>query len=183
MQTNVEKKVCLLGDWGVGKTSLIRRFVYDAYDDRYLSTLGVKVTKKNFVIKDFKKKPFFKLNLTLLIWDLVGQRGFHYLQTSAFKGTNGALIVCDVTRPETIDRMEWWITSIFKETNPIPVIFLANKVDLTKDSVPLDINGKIEGIAKKYNAQFYQSSAKTGLNVEDAFQSIGKMVTSKFFEK
>ena len=75
MKKNVEKKVCLLGDYGVGKTSLIRRFVYNAYDDRYLSTLGVKVSKKDMVIKDFKKKPFFKVNLTLLIWDLVGHKG------------------------------------------------------------------------------------------------------------
>jgi small GTP-binding protein len=137
MQKSVEKKVCLLGDWGVGKTSLIRRFVFNAFDDRYLSTLGVKVSKKGFVIKDFKKKPFLKVNLTLLIWDLVGQKGFQYLQATAFKGTNGALIVCDVTRPETIEAMERWISSLYAETKPMPLIFLANKVDLTENAVPL----------------------------------------------
>ena len=67
MKKIVEKKVCLLGDFAVGKTSLIRRFVHNAYDDRYLSTLGVKVSKKNVVVKDFKKKPFLKIDLTLMI--------------------------------------------------------------------------------------------------------------------
>lgn len=182
MQLNVEKKICLLGDWGVGKTSLIRRFVYNAYNDRYLSTLGVKVSKKSIVIKDFKKKPFFKVNLTLLIWDLVGQRGFQCLQVSAFKGTNAAFVVCDLSRPETIERMEWWVSSLFKVTKRIPLIFLANKVDLIENSVPLELKGKIEGVISKYNAQFFPTSAKTGMNVEMAFQGIGKLLTVKFFE-
>ena len=182
MQTNVEKKVCFLGDWGVGKTSLIRRFVYDAYDDRYLSTLGVKISRKKFVVKDFKKKPFFKLNLTLLIWDLVGQRGFQFLQASAFKGTNGAFVVCDVTRPETIERMEWWVSSLFAETKHIPLIFIANKVDLTENSIPEELRGKIDDMVKKHTGLFLPSSAKTGMNVEDAFSKMGKMVTKKFFE-
>ena len=182
METNVEKKICLLGDWGVGKTSLIRRFVYNAYDDRYLSTLGVKVSKKSIIVKDFKKKPFFKVNLTLLIWDLVGQKGFNNLQNSAYKGTNGALVVCDLTRPDTIERMEGWIKSLFKVTKPIPIIILANKVDLTGDNVPFELNGKIIGIMRKYKTQFLPTSAKTGMNVETAFSGIGTLLTAKFFK-
>ncbi len=182
MPINVEKKICLLGDWGVGKTSLIRRFVYNAYDDKYLSTLGVKVSKKSIVVKDFKKKPFFKVNLTLLIWDLVGQRGFQNLQNSAYKGTNGALVVCDLTRPETIDRMNGWISSLIKVTNSIPLILLANKADLMNNGVPSDLNGRIEGIKNKYNAWFFPTSAKTGMNVEAAFQGIGRLLTRKFFQ-
>ncbi|UCE36513.1 MAG: GTP-binding protein [Thermoplasmata archaeon] len=182
MQTNVEKKVCLLGDWGVGKTSLIRRYVYNAFDDHYLSTLGVKVSKKGFLIKDFKKRPFLKVNLTMLIWDLVGQRGFQYLQASAFKGTNGALVVCDITRPETISAMEKWVSSIFAETKPIPLIFLVNKVDLTENGVPLELKADIEKLVDKYHGQFFPTSAKTGMNVEEAFQTIGKILTRKFFE-
>lgn len=181
MQIKVEKKVCLLGDWGVGKTSLIRRFVYNAYDDRYLSTLGVKVSKKSIVIKDFKKKPFFKVNLTLLIWDLVGQKGFQNTQNSAYKGTNGALVVCDLSRPETIERMEGWISSLYKVTKPIPLILLANKIDLTNNGVPLDLKDKIEKIMMKYKAMFFSTSAKTGQNVEAAFEGIGKQLTKKFF--
>jgi small GTP-binding protein len=181
MQIKVEKKVCLLGDWGVGKTSLIRRFVYNAYDDRYLSTLGVKVSKKSIVIKDFKKKPFFKVYLTLLIWDLVGQKGFQNTQNSAYKGTNGALVVCDLSRPETIERMEGWISSLYKVTKPIPLILLANKIDLTNNGVPLDLKDKIEKIMMKYKAMFFSTSAKTGQNVEAAFEGISKQLTKKFF--
>ncbi len=182
MAINVEKKISLLGDWGVGKTSLIRRYVYNAYDDRYLSTLGVKVSRKEIVIKDFKKKPFFRVNLNLLIWDLVGQKGFKSVQHTAYKGTNGAFIVCDLSRPETIDSIEWWVSSLFKETKPIPIILLANKVDLTEDSVPLELNRRTDDIIKKHNATFFPTSAKTGRNVEAAFQAMGKLLTGKFFE-
>jgi small GTP-binding protein len=182
MRKNVEKKVCLLGDFGVGKTSLIRRFVENAYDDRYISTLGVKISKKSFVVKDIKKKPFFKANLTLLIWDLVGQKGFHSIQTSAYKGTNGAFIVYDLSRPKTIDSLDWWISSLFEQTGTIPLIFLANKVDLKEDSVPLELSSKLDAVTKKYNAEFFATSAKTGKNVELAFGSMGKSLTKKFFE-
>jgi small GTP-binding protein len=182
MQIKVEKKVCLLGDWGVGKTSLIRRFVFNAYDDRYLSTLGVKVSKKSIVVKDFKKKPFFKINLTLLIWDLVGQKGFQNTQNSAYKGTNGALVVCDLSRPDTIERMDGWISSLYKVTKPIPLILLANKVDLMDNGVPLELKGNIENIMMKYKAMFFPTSAKNGMNVEAAFQGIGRLLTRKFFK-
>jgi small GTP-binding protein len=182
MQRNVEKKVCLLGDWGVGKTSLIRRFVYNAYDDRYLSTLGVKVSKKEIMIKDFKKKPFLKVNLTLLIWDLVGQRGFHSMQASAYKGTNGALIVCDLTRPDTIESLEWWASSLNKDVKQIPVIFLTNKADLIRNDIPRNQQEMIRDIAAEYDARFFATSAKTGMNVEDSFNAMARMLTDSFFE-
>jgi small GTP-binding protein len=182
MKKDVEKKVCLLGDFAVGKTSLIRRFVHNAYDDRYLSTLGVKVSKKTLMVKDFKKKPFLKIDLTLMIWDLVGQKGFQSLKASAYKGTNGAFIVCDLTRPETIDSMEWWVDSLFEVTPHIPLIFLSNKVDLTDDVVPPELRGKIEAIMKKYKGSFFSTSAKTGKDVEAAFESMGNKLTTKFFE-
>jgi small GTP-binding protein len=182
MKKNVEKKVCLLGDFGVGKTSLIRRFVFDAYDDRYLSTLGVKVTKKQMVVKDFKKKPFFKIDLTLMIWDLVGQKGFQSLKASAYKGTNGAFIVCDLSRPETIDNMQWWVDSLTKVSPGIPLIFLANKVDLTDDVVSPDLRAKIQGILRKNKGSFFSTSAKTGKDVEEVFQSMGTKLTKTFFQ-
>ncbi|UCF07610.1 MAG: GTP-binding protein [Thermoplasmata archaeon] len=181
MVKNVEKKVCLLGDWGVGKTSLIRRFVENAYDDRYLATLGVKVSKKEMIIKNFLKKPFLKVNLTLLIWDLVGQKGFHNVQVTAYKGTSAAFIVCDLSRPHTIDNMEWWISHLFQEAKNVPLIFLANKLDLTDDDVPLELNRKLDGLKGKYKAHFFATSAKTGTNVGEAFERIGQVVTEKFF--
>jgi small GTP-binding protein len=182
MKKNVEKKVCLVGDFAVGKTSLIRRFVLNMYDDRYLSTLGVKVSKKSLSVKNFKKKPLLKIDLSMIIWDLVGQKGFQSLKTSAYKGTNGAFVVCDLSRPETIESMNWWVDSIFDVTKEIPLIFLANKVDLTEGSVPLELKGKIEEIVEKYNGSFFATSAKTGQDVETAFESMGEKLTVKFFE-
>ena len=177
MKKNVEKKVCLLGDFGVGKTSLVRRFVEDVYNDRYLSTLGVKVTRKQMAIKDFKKKPLLRIDLNLTIWDLVGQKGFQSIKSSAYKGTNGAFVVCDLSRPETIENMQWWVDSLSKFTSDIPLFFLANKVDLTDYCIPDDLKDKIQTILKKNNGHFFSTSAKTGKDVEAAFQSMGMNLT------
>ena len=92
----IKKKICLLGDAAVGKTSLIRRYVMDKYDDEYLSTLGTKVTKKEVeVIDDFN---FVEFQLTFMLWDVLGQKEFKRIHQAAFQGTKGALIVCDLSR-------------------------------------------------------------------------------------
>ena len=174
----IKKKIVLLGDSAVGKTSLIRRYVFDQFQDSYISTIGTKATMKELKIP----QPDEDIDLTLMIWDLVGQKGFQSLKASAYKGTNGAFVVCDLTRPETIDSMEWWVDSLFKVSNQIPLIFLANKVDLTDDVVPPELRNKIETIMRKYKGTFYSTSAKTGKDVEAAFQSMGNMLTTKFFE-
>jgi GTPase SAR1 family protein len=77
--------------------------------------------------------------------------------------------------------MEWWISHLYKEARSVPLIFLGNKVDLTEGSVPLELSRKLDELKRKYNASFYATSAKTGMNVEEAFQEMGKVVTSKFF--
>ncbi len=89
--------------------------------------------------------------------------------------------MCDLTRPDTIDSLEWWIKSLFAKTRPIPIIILANKVDLTNETSPLFFKQKLDEIAKKYKAFLLPTSAKSGKNVESAFQKMGHMVTSQFF--
>ena len=78
--------------------------------------------------------------------------------------------------------MEWWLDSLLKVSKQIPLIFLANKEDLTDDVVPPELRNKIETIMRKYKGTFYSTSAKTGKDVEAAFQSMGNMLTTKFFE-
>ena len=91
MQQKISK-ICIVGDPAVGKTSLIRRFVFDKYDDKYISTLGTKISKKDVLYNDKK------IEMTMMIWDVIGQQSFKSIHKSAFKGAKGAFIVCDLTR-------------------------------------------------------------------------------------
>src|SRR5436309_1950018 len=94
---HVKRKILLLGDGAVGKTSLIRRFVVDKFSDDYITTIGTKVTKKDLRIES----PSKATDMTFMIWDVLGQKGYRGIQESSFQGAKGALLVYDVTRPET----------------------------------------------------------------------------------
>jgi small GTP-binding protein len=166
----ISKKIVLLGDPGVGKTSMIRRFVYDIFDDKYITTLGMKVTKKQMIIKhpiDHKD-----LELTLMIWDLMGQKEYQFLHKSTYKGTDGAIIVCDFTRKETMDNIPEWVSNLFNITGNIPIVIIGNKNDLNGKK---QFNFKdISGLAKVCKATAFVTSAKTGENVELVFNKIGE---------
>ncbi|MCX6658706.1 MAG: GTP-binding protein, partial [Euryarchaeota archaeon] len=95
-------KVCFIGDAGVGKTSLIKRYVLDVFDDRYIATIGTKVTKK-IVDVDGQAK------VMMLVWDIMGQKGFRELLREAyFFGAHGAIAVCDLTNKETLEELRYW---------------------------------------------------------------------------
>jgi small GTP-binding protein len=164
----IKKKICLLGDPAVGKTSLIRRFVIDKYDDKYISTLGTKVSKKVLTDEEMEK------SLTLMIWDLTGQPEFNQVHEAAFRKAAGALVVGDITRKETIDNMEFWIAAAQESEGSIPIIMLANKSDLIEQA-EVD-KAYLEAFASRLNADYMLTSAKTGNNVEIAFHHLGKMI-------
>ncbi len=180
----LKKKIALLGDSAVGKTSLIRRFVFDQFEDYYVSTVGTKATRKELKIPVEGED----IDLTLVIWDLIGREGYHALHARSFVGVNGAILVSDLTRRDTLDSLErYWIPSLFKVVESVPLVFACNKSDLKGDFEfqPEDM-GKI---ASRYNAGFektlpkrlgmvYATSAKTGRSVESAFESIGHLVVS-----
>ncbi|UCE38605.1 MAG: GTP-binding protein [Thermoplasmata archaeon] len=169
------KKVCLVGTGGVGKTSLIKRFILDIFDDKYLKTLGTKVSKKELTL-DYPEKDL-KVNLTMLIWDIMGQETFRaLLQDSYFYGAGGCLAVCDVTRPETLNALDEWVGSLARIAGDVPLIFLANKSDLT-DSIKVE-EDILKEYAEKHEAPYLYTSARTGSNVEEAFLKLGKWMTS-----
>src|SRR3972149_5378948 len=97
------KKICLLGDPSVGKTSLIRRFVLDEFDDKYLSTIGTKVSKKLLSVEIPERD--MKVKLTLMIWDVAGQQEYRMFHKMYLKGVEGAFSVGDITRRSTIETM------------------------------------------------------------------------------
>src|SRR5437870_9863470 len=98
---HVKRKILLLGDGAVGKTSLIRRFVVDKFSDDYITTIGTKVTKKDLRLES----PGKATDMTFMIWAVLGPKGYRGIQESSFQGAKGALLVYDVTRPETADRL------------------------------------------------------------------------------
>lgn len=179
MPEYVKKKVLLLGDGAVGKTSLIRRFVVDKFADEYIATIGTKVTKKDIKLKKGGEDCY----VTLMIWDVLGQRGYSAVQASSFRGSQGALIVYDVTRPETIQALaEYWIPRLYDSLGKIPIVVVGNKVDLVDRRKAYEEDA--EDFCSKYDSVYYLSSAKSGENVEKIFISIGKeMMEEKRIEE
>ena len=169
-------KICLVGDSTVGKTSLIRRYVFDEFEDRYLSTLGTKVTKREMSI------PFKNLDLEvevkLLIFDIIGEKGFRQLLREAyFQGANGLMAVFDVTRGETLDSLDDWIDNAYDVTGSIPTHLLANKIDLKDDIVVTEV--EVNSASKDLNSPYEFTSAKTGENVEKVFEYIATKLVNK----
>jgi small GTP-binding protein len=169
-------KICIIGDVGVGKTSLIRRYVLDVFDDKYIATIGTKVTKKEMVIKD--PETGAPQTVILLIWDIMGQPSFReVLREAYFYGVEGALAVCDVTSKESLGELRYWIKAMTSTTGKVPIVFLGNKCDLRDETrVPYQ---DLEVFAKKQTSPALLTSAKTGYNVEQAFTTILEMILDK----
>jgi len=171
----ITKKISLLGDPAVGKTCLIQRFVYDAFDDRYLSTIGAKITKKT---QTFMPNHYPTLSqdtsLTLLIWDIAGQKAFQSVHHAYYRGSEGALIVCDITKRETLDNTLDWIAQLYKGAGNIPLLILVNKYDL-KDQISFG-EQVINSVASQVRVPYYFTSAKTGYNVEAAFKTLAEFI-------
>ncbi|MDI6887462.1 MAG: tetratricopeptide repeat protein [Candidatus Thermoplasmatota archaeon] len=165
----VVKKVCLLGDPSVGKTSLIRRYVYDVFDDKYLSTIGAKITKKVLTLK-YQDAP--DIVLTLMLWDIAGQEDFRSVHSTYFQGADGALIVCDITKKETLKNIDNWVEALLKVTDKIPIVILGNKADMVIQAVVTEKD--LAEAGKRCNCNYLFTSAKTGKNVEEAFSTLSK---------
>ncbi len=167
----ISKKICMIGDFGVGKTSLIRRFVDRQFNDAYLSTVGVKISRKLLELTDVNQQD--KQNLQLLIWDLEGHTKFKSIAPSYLQGSSGAIIVADVNRLETLERLPEHI-QLFSSVNPKGSFVIAlNKSDLIdeeKIAKLIQLVQEKEGLEKV--TAVYQTSAKTGLSVDEIFQKL-----------
>ncbi|HEV8594261.1 MAG TPA: Rab family GTPase [Thermoplasmata archaeon] len=179
----VKTKVVLLGDSAVGKTSLIRRFVLDAFEDAYIATIGGKVSRKNLKVEG----PNGTVDLSFMIWDLIGREGYVGFHAGTFAGTKGAILVADVTRRETLESLErYWIPLLFKVVGPIPLVFAGNKADLDghafrAEDLAAIANRHAAGARRSLPSHLetaYATSAKSGENVERVFASLGHLVVA-----
>ena len=168
----VLKKVVLLGDAAVGKTSLMNRFIKNAFDDSYISTVGAKVSKKvvNVSLDDVDYAVSF------MLWDIIGSEGFKSTQSRHIAGLNGAIIVADLSRPETIKKLEeYWIPLLVETTSGVlpPILFAGNKLDLVdaeaatkavEEFSEIDKRLRTESVIERYKLlhPYFVTSAKTG---------------------
>ncbi len=173
-------KVCLVGEAGVGKTSLIRRFVLDSFDDRYMITLGTKVTKKEL---EMQVPPADRMaRVDLAIWDIMGQSAFlDLLQDAFFTGAHGILAVADLTRRPTLEGLDTWVRSVQGIAGNVPVLIVVNKADLSGRAAfePR----VIEGFAGRYGSEYVMASAKTGAGVEEAFTRLAAKIARQQIER
>lgn len=156
-------KVTLFGPGGVGKTSLLIRYIKDYFSPDLKQTIG-----SNFLIKDVDIE---NINVRLLLWDIGGQEQFLPLRQIYFKGSDAAFGVFDITNPQSLLKLPGWVSSIKKTVKKsIPMVMVGNKVDLERQVE----RSEAEDLASRINCVYLETSAKTGENVENAFEILAK---------
>ena len=165
----ISQKVCLVGDFGVGKTSLIRQFVDRQFSDQYLSTVGVKISRKLVSIPDATQEI---QQLQLIVWDIEGSTRFKAIAPTYLQGAKGAVIIADVTRESSIQNLEDHV-QLFRSVCPKSSLIMAlNKIDLMEDNERDEIFQEISTKFSSLKIPVYATSAKTGENVDKIFQSL-----------
>ncbi len=159
----IQKKVCLLGTSGVGKTSLVAQFVHSLFSEKYLTTVGVKIDKKTVRVGEEE--------VMLMIWDLAGDDDFQRLQTSYLRGTSGFLLVADGTRAVTLDQVLELKTRVEGSMGSAPFLLALNKADLAPQWEVDD--ARIAGLAAD-GWHVIKTSARAGEQVEEAFTELAR---------
>lgn len=168
--SSISKKICLVGDFGVGKTSLIRRFVDGQFSDKYLSTVGVKISRKTVELEQVKQHE--KLSVNLLIWDLEGSTKFKAIAPTYLQGASAAILVGDVSRQETIEHLADHL-NLFLSVNPKGFIIIAlNKSDLADEEKLAKLLQMSNNYQQAQVLSIQPTSAKTGQAVDEIFKNI-----------
>jgi len=162
----IEKKICMLGSFAVGKTSLVTRFVTSIFSDRYLTTIGVKIDKK-MVALDGR-------DITLILWDIHGDDEFQRIRTSYLRGASGYLLVVDGTRRDTLVTAMGLRDTILQTLGDVPFVLLFNKADLMDD---WDIDEATVASYRHRGWSVIITSAKTGQGVEEAFVTLAQRLS------
>ena len=157
----IQQKVCLIGGFAVGKTSLVARYVTSLFSEKYLTTVGVKIDKKQVAVDG--------QDVTLMLWDVYGQDEFQSVQASQLRGMAGYLLVVDGTRRATLETARKLQEMATAAVGPVPFILLLNKADLAPE---WDIDEQVFFKLAEQGWRVIRTSAKTGEGVEAAFESL-----------
>jgi small GTP-binding protein len=163
----LQKKVCVLGAFGVGKTTLVRRFVESIFSDTYLTTVGVKIDKKIVTVGAEA--------VTLVLWDIAGEDDTRSIRTSYVRGASGYFLVADGTRAETLEVASSIQARLTADIGRLPFLLLINKADLAED---WDIASQPVESLERDGWRVLRTSAKTGEGVEEAFQELATRMVS-----
>jgi small GTP-binding protein len=162
----IQKKICMVGVFGTGKTSLVQQFVHSIFSVKYHSTVGVKI--------DRKVVEMVGGSVTLVLWDLAGRDGTQDIPPSYLTGAHGVLYVVDGTRRETFDELESLRELVRSAAGPIPSLVALNKSDLTAE---WRLNDRDSATLERAGFSVFRTSAKTGAGVEEAFARLARATT------
>lgn len=157
----LQKKICMLGAYGVGKTSLVRRFVESMFDEKYHTTLGVKIDKRVVETQDTR--------LTLVLWDLAGDDEVEQVKLTHLRGASGYILVVDGSRKSTLDRAVALRERVEDALGKLPAVLALNKCDVREQ---WDVNEGTVEIALAHHMPIFTTSAKTGEAVEAMFEAL-----------
>ncbi|MHA1805435.1 MAG: Rab family GTPase [Promethearchaeota archaeon] len=162
-------KICVLGDGGVGKTSMVLRYCENKFKENYIMTIGSNFASKKVVLEDY---PEFNVNLQL--WDLAGQQHFSFVRPPFYRGASGLIYVFDLTRRSSFTNLAKWKEEAMKVLgSQKPNILIGNKLDLVRDGNREIGEKEGEALAKEFNAlAYYETSAKENINVELVFKNL-----------
>ena len=168
----IQFKFLVLGEGKIGKTSLIERYVNKTFKANYIATIGMDIRMKRLEINN--------RDVNISITDTAGQERFRSITKMFYKGADGILVGFDMTDPNTLEQVNYWISQIEENSNkdyPVSLVLFGNKCD-DKENIKV----KEEDISKmkeKYNLSFFQTSAKDGTNVQNVFQHLTKITLKK----
>ena len=165
--TVLTSKVCIVGDFAVGKTSTVERYVNQQFSDKYLTTVGVKIDTREI------EMPDRGIRQKLVLWDVAGTNRFGDIEFNYLRGAAGLIYVADGTRSATIDAASRLKRQVEERYGEIPAVFLVNKCDLLQD---WDCPEKLIDRVREDVGHVYVTSAKTGESVEEALNDLARLV-------
>ena len=174
----IQFKFLVLGEQRIGKTSIIERYVNRCFKGNYIATIGMDIRMKRLEIN--------KNDINISITDTAGQERFRSLTKMFYKGADGILVGFDLTAPDTLEQVNYWISQIDANGSkdyPISLVLFGNKCD-DKENIKVK-DEDIQKMKEKYNLSYFETSAKDGTNVQKVFEQLTKMTlkTRGFFSK